>query len=944
MRSFLNDRPIGFRIVLALVLPIAGLLAYAAMGVADKSSVYSEMSRLENITYFTPKASALIHELQRERGASSGFVESKGHKFSATLSAARARTDTAMTAYAEDIDILLSQNHTNALSQNFAAVSYSTSMIGELRQQTDALAHASDEIKRYYTVMIDNLLSLMDELVNLDLNVSVYRSAAAYIEIVYAKEQAGLERALGTVWFNNGAFDPDTHIRFIELSMLQADRIAQFQDHAAAEQLPYLDEILAGKAVEEVDRLRKVAFDSSRTGHLANIDADHWFSTTTQRIELLKVLEDRLAEDLSKVAAATAGEARNDFLIMGALTAALLAITVLWVIYLVRTINRPIAAMTGAMTRLSAGDENTPIAGLGQGDEIGEMARALDRFKQNVIALRNNEAALTELRDDLEERVGLRTEALGTALEAARDANNTKSGFLATISHEIRTPMNGILGMCGLLLDSSLDPEQKKLASAAHESAKTLLIIINDILDLSKAEAGRIELEPIDFSIETTIRDIVSMQDLGASGKGLLLTSHFSEDFPPWVIGDPTRFSQIMFNLIGNAIKFTEKGSVTVEVNHQLLDAENVEIRVAVRDTGIGIGKEIQEKLFARFTQADNSTSRLYGGTGLGLAICKQLVELMGGQIGVDSMPGLGSSFWFTIPCPVGEAGEESGAKSTLELALAPSKKLHVLVAEDNAVNQLFIRTLLEKAGHEVCIADNGAEALAAVQQAQYDIVLMDMQMPKMDGLEATRRIRALPAPLSDIPILALTANASDEQRQACLDEGMDGFLGKPVDREKLFTALFYFAEGNPDRSLSTDLGPANNGTENSSDAPSEDPSSAADAADAKIVPIFDEERLAELRASLPIESLANMLAQIPGEGVKSINQIKQAISSGDLEAARRAAHALAGVAGNFAAVKLENSAREIESEARSENEIESRVPGLENALRQTEEYLAELS
>jgi len=327
----------------------------------------------------------------------------------------------------------------------------------------------------------------------------------------------------------------------------------------------------------------------------------------------------------------------------------------------------------------------------------------------------------------------------------------------------------------------------------------------------------------------------------------------------------------------------------------------------------------------------------------LGLAICKQLVELMDGEIGVASMPGLGSSFWFTIPCPVGEAVGRAGENPEAELAEL-SETLRVLVAEDNAVNQLFVRTLLEKAGHIVDIADNGVEALAAVQRTEFDIVLMDMQMPKMDGLEATRHIRALPAPLSEIPILALTANASDEQQQACIDDGMDGFLGKPVDREKLFAALAYFADGYSDRNLSAAIEPANDVTEDSANLSPQESPNAIEVTDSNIIPIFDEERLAELRASLPIESLANMLAQIPDEGVKTINQIKQAISIGDLEAARRAAHALAGVAGNFAAAKLEKSAREIEAEASSENDIESRVPELENVLRQTEEYLAELS
>ena len=258
---------------------------------------------------------------------------------------------------------------------------------------------------------------------------------------------------------------------------------------------------------------------------------------------------------------------------------------------------------------------------------------------------------------------------------------------------------------------------------------------------------------------------------------------------------------------------------------------------------------------------------------------------------------------------------------------------MRVLVAEDNQVNQLFMRTLLRKSGHTVDIAETGAEALKAVQQTNYDVVLMDVQMPEMDGLTATRRIRSLPAPHSDIPIIALTANAMSQHRLECLEAGMNDFVSKPVDRVKLHGVLTAVSVGR----VTSSTAPANKIAHELKVAGAHEQKTS----DPKIVPIFDEERLAELRDSIPRESLGDMLAQIPDEGLKSIAQIKQAIATGDLEAARRAAHALAGVAGNFAAAKLERFAREIEADARAENTIDALVPDLENALRQTEEYLS---
>lgn len=447
---------------------------------------------------------------------------------------------------------------------------------------------------------------------------------------------------------------------------------------------------------------------------------------------------------------------RTTFLIL-----ALFTLVVGITIALIRNIVTPLNRLTRATIQLAGGDMDVRVPHTTRRDEIGSVAGALGVFKGAMEVVRE-------------------------AQEKAEAATRAKSEFLAMMSHEIRTPMNGVLGLTRLLLRSGLNEEQAKLATTVLQSGQSLLRILNDILDFSKLEAGKADIEILDFELVSLLAGTTMLMRNRAEEKELWLREEVDEHLPSYLKGDPNRLRQVMLNLVGNAIKFTEAGGVTLRARAL---AEPARLRVEVVDTGIGISDAARAKLFGSFVQADSSITRRFGGTGLGLAICKKLVEAMGGAIGVDSVMGQGSTFWFEIPLVEGSpvTGDPAGDFDSNMV-----RPLRILVADDNAVNRKVMAGALAEHGHMVVFAEDGQVAVDVVSAADppLDLVLMDVHMPRMDGMSAARAIRALPGPASGVMIVAATASVGTNGIQRCMDAGMNAYVSKPIDPANLFKVI----------------------------------------------------------------------------------------------------------------------------------------------------------
>ena len=488
--------------------------------------------------------------------------------------------------------------------------------------------------------------------------------------------------------------------------------------------------------------------------------------------------------------------------------------------------------------------------------------------------------------------------ALRASQEAAERANQSKSDFLAMMSHEVRTPMNGVLGTLGLLADMPMPPDQRRLVQTARGSGESLLTILNDILDFSKMEAGKLELEELAFELSPLLDSVASLYAVQARAKGISLTYDIGEDVPCCLRGDPGRLRQMLLNYLSNAVKFTETGEVRILVERAAYAPAADTLRFSVSDTGIGIPPERTADVFRDFSQLDRSYARRFGGTGLGLAITRQLAELMDGHVGFDSDPGCGSTFWFEValpPAPDTEVTRDEEAEHQQLLTAVPAAT-RVLVVEDNLTNQMIAKGILEKLGCRVDVAANGLEAIDAIGHRAYDMVLMDISMPELDGVEATRRIRRLPPPTGRVPIVALTANVLRGDHDDYLKAGMNDCVTKPIVKAKLVAVLAKILA--PVEATPSDRSPS--------------PGETADGADD--VPLLDEDAIADLAEALGEAALAPIMGRLVNDVAEATGLIAQALVDRSISELARQSHILSGCCGSFGTPRLHRLADRVEA------------------------------
>lgn len=550
-------------------------------------------------------------------------------------------------------------------------------------------------------------------------------------------------------------------------------------------------------------------------------------------------------------------------------------------------------------TWLQGGQLATTVALPLVGAVVGRLRDLHRRLDQEVVARQRKEAELVQAHTD------------------AETANRAKGDFLARMSHEIRTPMHGVLGATQILIETPLSGEQRQYVDMIQGSGELLLAVINDILDFSKIAAGHMELENIEFELQPVLKETLEMATLAAKRKGLHVSLDVPADLPEWVCGDPIRLRQILINLLGNAAKFTDRGHITLRARFLPMSDKMVRLRIEVQDTGVGIADKTLSGLFQPFTQADASTTRVYGGTGLGLAISSQLVQLMGGELKCNSMLGRGSTFYFELEMPLPEEVATAPAETTQHEVLQPVTG-RVLLAEDNKINQVIATRLLEALGVDVDVVGDGAGAVAAAAKRRYDVILLDCQMPVMDGFSAAEHIRAAEPPGQRVPMLAITASILESDHERAKIAGVDGVLLKPLRAEELRRAVARYLPKRSRTSQALELRPA----------PVE-------------LPTLDVAMLADLKKAAGLKTVHSVVGAFEDAAAETNNEL--VLASGQPQELVKIAHRHRGSASCVGARRLAASLAQLEAIATSGSEQEIKE-AIARCLHESDEALAILS